>query len=368
MSRDEELEELVADALAREGELIPTTESEVLWAEDAGVEHDGPLPEALAEYRPERDNVVPIGRGRRMATHALAAVLGAAAAAALLLWRQGQVPTTTLPAGESATAKPDAAPPPEPEVTVALSESCPTACCAGARCALAKPELSQCSSGRSCVACAAQELQKTRYRVRLSGLALSGEGQALRDGLHVSKLELCVRAGSSALTCAPAHAAADGEQQWTVLPLVISAQDAVAGFELQVRPAGVEKPLARWQSPVLINATLLCNGLSPRPKTDKGDVFGSVSVFLDDTHYVEVARAAGVESLLKDAERIHLTGAVLDVYETEKPGAEHFALVVGPMAETQAEKLRWSLLDAGVEARVVLGGDHVGAPRPVSRP
>jgi hypothetical protein len=89
---------------------------------------------------------------------------------------------------------------------------------------------------------------------------------------------------------------------------------------------------------------------------------------LDDTHFVELARAASVQPLLALAQRIHLSGATLDVYETRWSGAQHFALVVGPLSETSAEKLRWSLLDAGVQAHVGLGSDHVGAPRPVSRP
>jgi hypothetical protein len=137
----------------------------------------------------------------------------------------------------------------------------------------------------------------------------------------------------------------------------------LAGFELALRLKGSKQQLGAWKNPVTLNATVLCKGLLIKPKDEKEEVLGTVSVFLEDTHYVELLRGDSVERLLEARSRLSFVDVTPRIFETRKTGADHFALVLGPFDKPTAEKLRWALLDKGESARLVIGEDHVGPPR-----
>ena len=290
-------------------------------------------------------------------THVIAAGLGAAAAAALLVGR-GERPDRPLPTGEPAKPRADAAP---KTIAVPAVLGCSRPCCGGSQCPEARDDLKSCGSERRCIACTIDELALSRYRIRLGAFAPGARVKRIVDG--GGALELCARAGSSELACAAAHAAADQEEQWTLLPLVVSTQDMLAGFELGLRQKGGKKQLGVWKSPGTLNATVLCKGLLIKLTDDKEELLGTVSVFLDDTHYVELVRSHSVDQLLEARGRLSFVDATPRIFETRKPGPDHFALVLGPFDKPTAEKLRWALLDKGEPARLVIGDDHVGPPR-----
>lgn len=373
------VEELLADAFAAKGDLIPTTEDEVRRAEAEGVEHEGELPESLRALGPAPAPRPPVTRGAPVIsladarkrqnpwlTHALAAAVGAAAAALLLLGqRQKPEPGATVPSSEPAPPRADAAPVQDP-ISLPAPSSCGSACCAGERCASAKGELASCSSGRKCIACGSDELTASRYRLRLGAFAPTELGAKAVAAAGAGGLELCVRVGSSEPACVPAQAKAEGAELWSLLPLIANAQDLLSGLVLEVRPrvAGA-KPIGEWKSPVQINPTVLCRGLSLKAKTAKDEALGVVSVFLEDAHYVELGRAASVAALVEARKRFVLADVTAKLFETKAAGEQKFSLVLGPMDKPNAERLRWAVLEQGRDARLSIGEDFVGDPKPL---
>jgi hypothetical protein len=398
------LARLVSDALG--DELAPTTVAEVERAEAEGLEHEGPLPEALRELRPrgaaspspprarvdgpppppvrspDADGARSVASleslrarrgGARLASHAVAAITGAVAAAAALALL---APSSRRGGGHEGAPGPDPTPrAPDaaalaPLVTVP-GASCTDACCAGAACPSAG-ELSACSSGRTCVACSLTTLAESRYRLRLGAFTPTSLG---RDALEHAPggLELCARVGASELACAPAATADAPGERWTILPLVPSADELAAGFELRVRPRGLAATIASVEARIQVNPALLCKGTLLRPLPTLGrdagaappDPLGTISLFLDDTYWVEVARADAVPTLRAARERFAVAPGALRVIETDRPAHERFTLALGPYDRAHAERVRWSLLEQGESARVDLGGDHVGAPLPL---
>ncbi|MBI3203269.1 MAG: hypothetical protein HYZ29_17145 [Myxococcales bacterium] len=371
------VEELLPQAFAQKGEVIPTSEAEVRRAEDEGVEFEGELPDSLKALRaPEQEQapraqapeVVSLAAERRRRnpwlTHALAAGIGAAAAAALLWGRRDRPePGGQLPTSEPAPVRTDAAPPPE-VLTLPAVVACGKSCCAGARCGAAKSELSTCSSGRTCIACSNEELGVSRYRLRLSSFAPTEAGAKAVAAAGPGGLELCVRVGSSERACVAAHASTDEAEQWTVLPLVASAQDFVAGFVLEVRPKAASNLLVgEWRSPVQINPTLLCKGLSLRPKNGKGDELGVVSAFLDDAHFVELRRDASAQALVDHRRRFVVADVPAKLFESRSSGDRRFVLALGPVDKPTAERLRWTVLERGEDAKLSVGEDFTGEPK-----
>jgi len=383
--RDEVLEQL-AMALVERGDLLPTDTASVA-REEAELGASLELPERLRSFEPR-----PAARGaepddpasevvrapapvrhlaprspRRWLEYAVAAGFGAVAATAFLSlrpWRDRD-PTGTAPSGEPAATS-SAAVPPTPRIDL-TTPACGDGCCAGVSCAAAAAEQRDCPSGRACIQCGTPSGAE-RFRLKLGSLALSSEGAEARDANGWNALELCMRVGSSDFSCAPAHRNGDTDRTWSALPLVASSQDGLAGFELEVRalsaanPQGAPTPVASWRGPVAINPTVLCKGLILKPKHDEVS-FGTVSLFLDDTHYVELARGKSLRALTESLARF--TG-------TERPhifqraGTEPaFALSVGPLSQAAAERLRWSALEQGAnDVRVVLGLDYVDDSRP----
>jgi len=376
---DDELDELVGSAMAREGQLFPTTEDEVGDAEKAGVDFEGDLPAELAELRePEEAPVAsrrvvsleearreraardePTARGSSWATHLIAGALGAAAAAALFAWRADLGETTApRPAGDppaTGSAEPVALSP----IEIDPVTGCSLDCCAGAECSAAEGELRKCGSGRQCVLCDVGESDQSLYRVRIGRFFPS-------DKIETGKakhLDLCARVGGSAWSCEPAWVEPTTETEWRHLPTLATAQDAAAGLELQLRFGGTKEVVGRWKSAVRINPTTLCRGIGVAIETEKEEHLGSLSFFLDDAHFVELERGDDFAELKAHRARFTFADVVPVVFETT--GKERFALTVGPLSKPAAELLRWALLEEGAEATLGLGNDYEGAPRPL---
>lgn len=371
---EHELLDQLARAFTDAGELLPTSEAEV-EKEEAELDEASQLPAALREFKapaptsepgeaaerpPARVHSLEARRKTPWLSYALTAALGAAAASLLFLWNAPRHDGTMgiAPSGELSARATD----PEPPLSrIELSASaCGAACCGGPSCAHSSEELKECPSGRTCIACGAPAPQE-RFRLKLGSLALTPAGSKLRDARALSALELCVRVGSSDFSCAPAHRNTDDETTWVALPLVASSQDGLAGFELEVRAQGALEPIAKWQGPVAINPTVLCKGLILRPKAGN-DVFGTVSLFLDDTHYVELMRSDRVRPLVEYRGRFagKQTLRIFERRGSEKP----FALSVGPLSYGEAERLRWEIMNQGAAAKVVIGLDYLEGPAP----
>jgi len=378
---DEVLEHL-ATALAERGDLLPTDSASVA-REEAELDASLELPERLRAFEPrsaarsaepERSRSKAV-RGAaslrplapRWLEYAAAAGVGALAATAFFSLMAPHDPGSSGPlASREPPPKSSAAVPPTPRIDLTTS-ACGNGCCAGASCAAASHEQRECPSGRTCIQCGTPSGAE-RFRLKLGSMALSSEGAQARDANGWSELELCMRVGSSDFSCAPAHRNGDVDRTWSALPLVASIQDGLAGFELEVRalspsnPQGARTPVAKWRGPVAINPTVLCKGLVLKPK--HGDVpFGTVSLFLDDTHYVELARGESLRALTESLS--HFTGTERPHIFQRASTQPAFALSVGPLSQRAAERLRWSVLEqGGTDARVVLGLDYLDDSRP----
>jgi hypothetical protein len=371
------LEALAVEGLRRRGELVPTSESAVSAAEDEGVEFDGELPESLREYRPRGfelgagraadPKVVSLSeaRARRSALggwpgHLVSAAVGAAAAGFAL----GGVGTKTDPpvvSGAGHELRPEEKDTRQKKIRVEFGPRCASDCCGGSECARSTPDLRSCQSGRSCIRCSFDAKAPSRYRLRMGQLAFDANARKHVEG-GKGPLEACTTAGSLQTECVPVSLEANDSEPWRLLSLVVSAQDLLAGLRFEVKSGGYT--LASWSRPVTLGAGLLCSGLLLQPTTPKGEIVGTVSAFLEDTHYVELARAAAPPSLLESSSRFEFSGVKPDIYETKRPGVEHFALVLGPFDRETAERLRWSVLDGGGSAELGVGADFIGEPRP----
>lgn len=376
---DERELQLLADALA--DELIPTTESEVERAEENDVEHSGQLPAQLERAfrdnaRPssqQRDNVVSL-QARRGATgwltHVAAVAIGAAAATAVFMGTRDQTGETTPSSEPAGALSADAQPPVQKKIELTLRDACES-CCGGAACGSAREGLESCPSGRRCVPCDPAQLKTTRYRVRLSSVLLDEYGKELVAKMPGGRLMTCVRSGGSKRECVPSHPNDDNQGPWATLPLVLSARDLQAGAEVSLRWEGLQGlPVAKWSKPVALSAEGLCRGLSIKlASVPKENAFGQLSLFLIDTHYVELARAPDVAGVEERARGFGFRDLQPQLVETSSEHREQrFGLVLGPLTLPQAEELRWQVLRAGGEARVTIGAEHRGAPRALKLP
>jgi len=372
---DDELEELVGSAMAREGELFPITEDEVGDAEDGGVEFAGELPPGLAELREPEEapvasrRVVSLEEARRdraerrnpWATHLIAGAIGAAAAAVLFSWRSDLGETNApRPAGD-----PSAVSSTEPiapsTIDIGAVTGCNPDCCAGAKCSAAEGELRKCGSGRECIPCSADESDNSLYRVRIGRFFPSDEIEAGK----AKHLDLCARVGGSAWSCEPAWVEPTSETEWRHLPTLATAQDAASGLELQIRFGGTQEVIGSWKNAVRVNPTTLCRGVGVAIESEKAGHLGSLSFFLDDAHFVELSRGDDFAELRKVRERFTFADVMPVVFETT--GKERFALTVGPLNKPAADRLRWQLLEKGAEATIGLGADYQGAPKQLPR-
>ena len=349
---DQKMAKLIATGFAARGELIPTSEAEVERAEQ----------ELAAEIRaagatgPGRRHSK--GDERRWPSLLAAAAAGALVATTAHHWRSDRMPGPSI-AGEPSRSQPVSASTGPHKVQLNENPSSCAECCAGSQCSRAHGELALCPSGRQCVGCSGPALTENSFRVRLGNLVLTPLGAKRRDDAHWAPLELCARAGSSEESCVPAEP--EGEP-WSKLPLVVSGPELLAGFELRARQKSSTDYLAKWSTPIAVNTEVLCRGIVAKPQLGPGEVLGTASVFLDETHYVESGRAPEVASLRSVPERYALGTLPAAVYETNAAKEGHFAFALGPFDKTTAEQLRARLLGAGGDAKVTLGSDFVGEP------
>jgi hypothetical protein len=339
--------------------LLPTTEAEVERAEAALPELA--LPAGLRRYRPREgspNDLVPLAPKPRVAGYALAAALGALAAAATFAWLRPATPTpVTSAGGELIRPSASAA---TPAVPLIFRSRCERECCAGSACRSAPAALSSCPSGISCVACMPDNVNGGPYRLRLGSMIPSEAGRQVLP--LAAPLELCVVGGAGEAVCLPALGEPDGEA-WRLLKAVSPLQDLLTGLTIELRKRGETTTLASWKHAVSPTPELMCKGLAVA-LSDGTETLGRLSVFIEPTHFVELRRAASVPELLKSLQRFDVSGLQPRLHETSQLGSKRFVLLLGPLDKSDAEALRWQVLDHGIEANVSLGLDFIGSPRP----
>jgi hypothetical protein len=369
---DDALEGDIVRALAERGELIPTTEAEVLAAEQAGVA-DLELPERLRRYdRAGRAEALaraserapvhlrPLPVPRRALGYAVSTALGALAAGLALTWLRKAPPPVVTSAGSELAPSSSHAPHAKPLVT--LSDACEKECCGGSACGNAPAALKACPSGQRCISCNSAEQPQGPYRLRFGTMILSEAGEAVLEPKQGVPLDLCVSMAGTDIACLPALSDDTADDSWRLLDRVSSTQDLLSGLTVEVRRHGTTDALASWKHPVATTPDVFCKGLLIQPTNDE-KIVGRLSVFVEQTHFVELERAASVASLLAFQQRFEFRGVTPSIRETAQPDSEHFALVLGPLSKAQAESVRWSLLDGGSPAKTSYGLDFVGQPR-----
>lgn len=371
-------ERWVTDALVKHQELIPLTEAEVAEAEARGIAFVGELPDGLKTFTPRPEggfeNVVALAPRRKVRQawigYGLAAGLGAAAAAPLTWFVQRDASLVRTVAGREPLS-PMQANPVLPagslHATIGPLTNCADSCCAGPDCAAAKATLQECPSQRRCIRCD-EGAADSRFRIRIGRLAPSETTLFLLDKSPGRALEICVRVGSSNLVCTPAQANTAEDEAWASLPLVATPADLLAGLTVQLRWVGEVDAVAQWTKPVDSSPTVLCGGISAKPRLPDGEALGSLSVFLDDPFYVELGRAASTQALLNVTSHLKFDGLWPLLYQTAGSGSERFAVSLGPFDKRTAEALRWATLHQGSDAKIVLGFDYRGTAARPSQP
>lgn len=376
---DPELDALIADALARRGDLPPTTTAEVRRAEVEGVAFEGELPPELARLRRPATEISSgaasqrvvsldeVRRGRERAAtrtpwlgYAATFALGAAAAAAVFTFGVGRDPAARLtqePAGSPQPSAASSATPEAPVVAIDPVRVCGDECCAGSACAAAKGELKTCPTERTCISCV-EGGGKDAFRLRMGNL-LPTENL---DPKMLPGLDLCARVGGSPWSCEPAYLDATARPAGRTLPIVAPAEDLATSVELELRPRGGAKVFGAWRSGIKIGPNVLCRGVGVVIKSDKDEHLGGLSLFLEDAHYVELARSADRAALLEHRARLRFADVIPSLVETSKGGGERFALVVGPLDRGAAERLAQRLAEKGEPATPSFGADLVGSP------
>lgn len=356
------MEQDVERFLGRAGGLLPTTESEVRRAEEDAVEFDGELPAGLAAYRPPgaprpRERVVSLDERRErkrassILSHAAIGVLSAAAAAAIVYGVTRRPPETPRASKDPFVAPTDVGQPtPSPSAAVRsiVVEGVPCA-----------SSVSECPSGRTCVPTSIAEISENRYRLRVGDFAPTELG---KEALSRGPIDICARVGTSELACRPGRLGESNNM--IVLPLTFSGAEGLAGVTVDVRFRGASVPLGQWSGPLGLSAKGLCSGQLVEPLQAGGDKLGTVSLFADDATYVEVGRAASTDEAEAMRARFD-TPLAMELFETTADSPDRFALVFGPVSTNEAERIRWAVNDGGGRARVTLGADFVGAPRPL---
>ena len=359
---DRALDEATRRALGASDDLVPTSEAEVERAE-AALSDELELPESLRSYRGREPLALNVRSLRRQPQHlgayAVAAALGALAAAAALSWLRPPPPLpVTSAGGELVKPSPSAH---VPRVPLVFRSRCERECCAGSACKAASEALRSCPSGIRCVGCTPDNVAGGPYRLRVGTVIVSEAGQKVLP--LTAPLELCIVASANDTICLPALSEPGGDS-WRLLRTVSPLQDLLTGLTVELRKRGESSALASWKHPVSPSADIMCKGLAIQ-LSDGTETLGRLSVFVEPTHFVELARAAAVPDLLQTLGRFDVSGAQPRVYETSQAGASRFALVLGPFDKPDAEALRWQVLDHGLDANISHGLDFVGNPRPV---
>ncbi len=361
---DEALERDVVRALRDRGDLIPTSDEEVLAAERELEGDDLELPASLRSYRGRRSS--PSVKPRPWLGYATAGLLGAAAATFLLLLTSPERQHDLTGAGRdlvrpSASTSSSARVPEKPVPLVA--KPCSAECCGGAECSKAPAAFAQCPSGQRCIECnAAANASDGPYRLRLGSMILAPGAERVLEPDRTPALELCVVAPGAPAACLPALSTGTTDETWRLLGRISSAQDLLSGLRVEVRRQGSTEALASWSHPVVASPEVMCKGLAIQLRAGN-EIVGRVSAFVEQTHFVELAREASLPELVARRSEFDFQGIEPRVYETSQPG-KRFALVLGPLDRERAQALRWSALESGKEASVTFGLDFVGSPQP----
>lgn len=351
------LDEGTLRALRAADDLVPISAAEVERAEAALLDQD--LPASLRSYRPKaRSEVSTQAKKPRFVGYAAAALGGALAAAAALLWLRPSPTTPVTNAGGE--LRRTSADPHVPPVPLQLISRCERECCAGSSCKTAPAALSVCPSGLTCVACGPDNVNGGPYRLRLGNVIPSEAGQKVLP--LDAPLELCVIGSSNEAVCLPALGEPGGDA-WRLLKAVTPLQDLLTGLSIELRKRGETAALASWKHAVSPTPEIMCKGVAVQ-LSDGTETLGRLSVFVEPAHFVELGRAAGVPELLKLLRRFEPSGIQPHIYETSQLGAGRFTLVLGPLDKADADALRWQVLDQGLEASIGNGLDFLGSPRP----
>lgn len=311
-------------------------------------------------------NVTSLGERRR--SHALRYALGFAlgAAAATFVWLQQQPESEVAPppiAGVPTELEPTPQPP-KGKAKIDLSTVC-VGCCGGSQCKSAPEAMRTCPSGRSCVECEAAD-ERNVFKLRLSAVGLTDEGKSwLKENeMDLGALSVCANVQGRKLGCRSAAGDAQDLVKWWSLPVTTTTPQLIGGLGVELKQSPEGMSFASFDSAVTVSADTLCRGVAARLALPDGRIIGKVSAFLDDTHFVELARASSVPELLRHKEQYEVSGGVADVYEANAGEAERFVLAIGPLGRGAAHRTRWQLLEQEREATITFGDDYVGSPRP----
>lgn len=281
----DDLDALVARSLVKRGELIPTTTEEVL---DTSSEYEGALPPSLERYQPKLDQTAPRRPAPPSALPYLAAVAAVAAAAAIFLVTRGDPEIHGEHIGTQ-SGGPAASIPSAPAPLAIPQASCEESCCGGARCKAAEAAYASCPTERTCIPCEGVDEGDVQYRVRLGNVA-SSSGQ---PAAAMAELDLCVSIGptpGSPWVCEPAYQPASTRPRGRFLAKASTVDELVGGVSMELRPKGKTQVLAAWRSGIKVGVGSLCKGLSVSLQSDKHEQLGTLSMFLERTYYVELAR------------------------------------------------------------------------------
>jgi hypothetical protein len=358
------LDTTVRRALRDADDLLPTSEAEVARAERA-LPDDVELPASLRSYRAPNGDAPPRGEWRRrpeprwrVVSHVAVAALGAAAAGVTLHWVKPAPPAPVTSAGGELV--PSARRSHAARVPLVFKNRCERECCAGTECRTASEALRSCPSGARCIACGQDYASGGPYRLRVGAVVPSEIGQKLLP--LEAPLELCLVSPTSPPQCLPA-VVESGADAWRLLERVTPIQDLLTGLTVELRKRGEPATLASWKHAVSPTPEVMCKGLAVQ-LGDTTDVLARVSVFVEQSHFVELSRAAAVPLLLAEQARFDVSGIAPHIYETSSRDGARFALVVGPVDKSEANALRWQALDHGIEAKISHGLDFLGTPRP----
>jgi hypothetical protein len=359
---DAPLDSATLRALKDSDDLVPTSEAEVRRAEQA-LPDDIELPESLRSYRPRLaegpSNVRWLPSKPRVASHVLAVTLGALAAAGAVLWFRPAGPPPVTSAGGDLVPSPTTSS--SARLPLTFETRCERECCAGSACKTASFALRTCPSGIRCAGCTVDNVNGGPYRLRVGTVIPSELGQKV---LPLDEpLELCLTALGGAETCLPALGDSGGET-WRQLGQVTPLQSLLGGLTAELRVKGQAFPLANWRNAVSPTPDTLCKGVAIQLNDGK-ETLGRLSIFVEPTHFVELARAVSSPELLAKLGRFDVTGLEPRVRESSRGGGERFVLAIGPLDKADAEALRWHVLDLGIDATVSHGLDFIGSPRPL---
>jgi hypothetical protein len=379
----------LAKAFAHRGELLPTTTDEVARLEDEGIEDEVELPPSLsrplgpraeattgradvktADAAPEPGSakVVRLDEARRRSaprgslwTHVATFGVGAAVAAGAMLALRTPPSEAPVHEPQGGPATSTSAPKPSPSARVAIGplSRCKAECCAGSACGAAQGELRSCASGRSCIACS--EVGDDAFRLRVGAFSPTDH---FHDD-HPETLDVCSRVGAGPWQCLPLRGEAGATAEARSFSTPVSGAELAAGLEVELRHRGESAALGHYRDSVRVSSTTLCRGVGALVVDAHDEHLGSLALYLDETHYVELGRSDDALALSEVRRAFEASDPPPAIVETTAGGASRFALVLGPLDKARAEEIRWLLLEAGRSARVETGADYVGAPKPL---